>query len=72
MINTHIRRYVLVRIKINGVWIFEGNRIKEVVVLVFCNLLSNIEEWRPNIHELTFEALSGQEAGKLESSFLED
>ena len=60
MINTHIRRHVLVRIKINGVWISEENGIKEAVVLAFCNLLSNIEEWRPNIDELTFEALSGR------------
>lgn len=60
LINTHIRRHVLVRIKINGVWISEENGIKEAVVLAFCNLLSNIEEWRPNIDELTFEALSGR------------
>ena len=39
--------------------------------MAFRNLLSEIDDWRPNINGLDFESLDGLETGKMEEPFLE-
>ena len=40
--------------------------------MAFRNLLSEIDDWRPNINGLAFESLDGLKIGKLEELFSEE
>ncbi|RVW70583.1 putative ribonuclease H protein [Vitis vinifera] len=72
MANAHRRNNTLDRIKINGVWLSEEQEVKEGIVNVFQQLLSEESGWKADIEGLHLSHLSSQEAGNLELPFSED
>ena len=61
MANAHLRKNALVKIKINGDWLFGKQEIRERVANAFKSLLNESMEWRANIEGLPFMALTLEE-----------
>lgn len=59
----------MLRIKINGVWFYEENGIRERVVRAYNTLLFNLEKWRPSINALDFKVLEMEETERLDEPF---
>ena len=59
MANAHRRRNYIARIKINGAWLFEDNKINEGVAKAYHILLFHPKKWRPSINGLDFKVLEG-------------
>ena len=72
MENAHRRNNSLDRIKINGVWMTEGQEVREGIVNAFQHLLSEEPGWRADIEGLYLNRLNSCEAGVLELPFTEE
>ncbi|RVX03495.1 putative ribonuclease H protein [Vitis vinifera] len=72
MANAHRRNNSLDRIKINGVWMTEGQEVREGIVNAFQHLLSEEPGWRADIEGLYLNRLNSCEAGVLELPFTEE
>ncbi|RVW42681.1 LINE-1 reverse transcriptase-like [Vitis vinifera] len=72
MTNAHRRNNSLDRIKINGVWMTEGQEVREGIVNAFQHLLSEEPGWRADIEGLYLNRLNSCEAGVLELPFTEE
>ena len=55
MANAHGRRNQMAKVKIDGVWVTEDRDLRVAVSRAFQRLLSNNDDWRPSISELSFE-----------------
>ena len=72
MASAHRRRNCMDRIKINGVWLSEEQEVREGVVNVYQQLLSENLDWKADIGGLQLDQISQQEAEFLELPFSEE
>ena len=69
MANALRRKNQLSRIRINGAWFTEGQKMKEGIVNAFENLLTASGGWKPNSDDLSFDRIDPREARELEKLF---
>ena len=72
MANAHRRNNSLDRIKINGVWRIEEQKVREGIVNAFQQLLSEEPGWKADIEGLHLQSLNSSEAKGLELPFTEE
>ena len=72
MANAHRRRNSILRIKIDGNWLFEKRALKAGIVGAFQKLLTENGDWWPSCEGLYFKVLEVSEASWLEFKFSEE
>ena len=72
MVNAHRRNNSLDIIKINEVWRFEEQEVREGIVQNFQQLLTEEPGWKADIEGLHLQSLNSSEANGLEVSFTEE
>ena len=72
MTNAHRRNNSMEKIKINGRWLEEEQEVREGVVNVFQQLLSEELAWKANIEGLNLQRLNHIEAEGLEQPFIKE
>ncbi|RVW35251.1 Transposon TX1 uncharacterized 149 kDa protein [Vitis vinifera] len=72
MVNAHRRNNSLDIIKINGVWRFEEQEVREGIVQNFQQLLTEEPGWKADIEGLHLQSLNSNEADGLEGPFTEE
>ena len=72
MAYSHRRHNDITSLKINGVWVREGQDLKQGIVDAFQTLLTYLGVWRAKLEGLVFSKIDESEAGSLELHFTEE
>ncbi|WJZ90957.1 hypothetical protein VitviT2T_010072 [Vitis vinifera] len=72
MASAHRRNNALDRIKVNGEWLVEEQKVREEVVNSFQQMLSEDMDWKADIGRIQMDCISRQEAESLEIPFTEN
>ena len=72
MANSHQRRNHLIKLRINGEWVYEESHLKTNIVKAFESLMLDPGERRASIEGLTFARINDGEASNLERPFMEE
>ena len=71
MASAHRRNNALDRIKVNGEWLLEEQKVREEIVNSFQQMLSEDMNWKADIGRIQMDHISRQEAESLEIPFAE-
>ena len=72
MATAHQRRNSMDKIKVNGIWLSDEQKVRTRIANAFKQLLTEDSEWKTDIGGLNLNQISQQEAETLEFHFTED
>ena len=72
MVNSHIRRSAINKLRVNGSWLIEDTTIHKGVVDTFKSLLSDRGEWCPTFPDIPLDVIENEDSRRLEDKFSEN